>query len=113
VYHHVTPKGKPHFRYVGRYEGEVELMFLQKGFNVKFRNRFGDNKPDPEGTQVLFEDFDRLREESKQINPDYETSTDDKLTILQSAVLERLASPVTKGMRIAYWDVISLIEEVR
>ena len=112
-YAHETPPGKPHFRYVGFTDGGIEIYFLQKGFNVKFNPQFGSDKPDPDGYDVLFTKFDEVREYSKQSNPDYETSTGDKLTILQSAILERLACPITKGMRIAYEDMLELIGEVQ
>jgi hypothetical protein len=112
-YAHETPKGKPHFRYTGMVRDGVELYFLQKGFNITFKNQFGSDKPDKDGYDILFSEFDECREYSKQQNPDYETSIDDKLTLLQSAIQERLDCPITRGMRIAYEDVIELIEEVR
>lgn len=105
-----TPEGKPHFRYVGKQIDSVELFFLWDGFNVKFNRSFGSGYPDPEGTNILFEDFDRIREESKQINPDYGISEHDKLILLTEQVKDRLDCPISRGMRIAYEDVLDLID---
>jgi hypothetical protein len=108
-----TPEGKPHFRYVGKQMDDTEIYFLLDGFNIKFRNSFGSDHPDPEGTNILYEDFDRVREESKQINPEYGISEHDKLVLLEGQVKERLDCPISRAMRIAYEDVLELIEAVK
>lgn len=95
---HITPPGKPHFRYIGMNRSDVEILF---------------DKPNPEGYPILFSEFDELREESKQLNPDYETSIDDKLKILQNKIRERLDCQISRGMRTAYEDTLDLIKELR
>lgn len=106
---HETPKGKPHFRYVGMVRSDVELFFLQKGFNIKFKNQFGSDIPDTDGYDILFTEFDEMREYSKQQNPDYETSMGDKLTKLVSRINDHRSCPISRGMRIAYDDVLDMI----
>lgn len=108
---HETPPGKPHFRYTGMIRRDVELFFLQKGFNVSFKNQFGSDTPDPDGYDILYEEFDEGREYSKQQNPEYETSIDDKLRKLKSEIVERRSCPISRGMKIAYDDVLDLIED--
>jgi hypothetical protein len=104
---------KEHFRVIGMHRDTVDLTFLQNGFKVCFLPQFGSDEPDPDGTTILFSEFDDMREESKEINPEYEISEYDKLEILKALLCERLSCPISRGMRIAYSDVLEVLQELR
>ena len=101
---------KPYFRCTGKRISEVTIMFSQNGFNVKFDNAFGSDKPNPEGYNVLFSDFDRVREYSKEINPEYLISEHRHLVILKDLIKDRLNCPISRGMREAYEDILNEID---
>jgi hypothetical protein len=102
---------KPYFRNIGFQRDTVSIMFRQNGFNVQFEPQFGDDKPNPEGVNILYSDFDGVRQESKEANPDYEISEHRSLIRLYDKIKERLSCAISRGMRLAYDDVLDEIKE--
>jgi len=102
---------KPHFRYLGFCRDTVSVMFKRTGFNVQFEPQFGGDAPNPDGVDILYVDFDRIRQESKEANPDYEISEHRSLIRLRDKIKERCSCAISKGMRLAYEDIIDELEE--
>lgn len=101
------------FHIVGMRRETTEIMFHQRCFNVKFHPQFGGDLPNPNGDSIPISDFFDMLEYSNQQNPGYIPSEYCQLALLENKIKERCSCPITRGMRIAYEDILEEISKCK